>query len=700
MNETNGRAAGPIRWKRNGWPLVGLWTAAIGAALAWELVDELTPAQSGLRAHLTSMDPVRSGNAPDAWERDALKALKDGESEVSSVVTIDGEPYLRLMRPLQRGEMIRRTVVYGSVWLLGLGGILVGSRHLRRQIEHRRQAEQALGESQARIRETAASIPGVVYQFVLHADRSYAFPYVSEGIGQILGITPEQVQRDPEALLPGVLYQEELEPVFQSIYESAEKMSTWQRELQCQSTGGEIKWIRAISSPHALPDGGVLWNGVFLDITQLKKAERQLQEANDLLEQRVAERTAELEEANRELHKEIADRKRAERWLLESEERFRSYFELSLVGMAIVSPEKDWVEVNHRLCRMLGYSQQELVQKTWDELTHPEDRPAEQLQFDRMLSGMIKGYSMDKRFLHKDGQTVDASLTVRCLRRCDGTVDCLVALVQDITRRKRAEEETRKAQQQVLELQRREKQRVEHELEKVRDRLVRQTRLATIGQVSACIAHELRNPLGAVRDAACRLNRKGPAAEVQWRECLEIIERETAAAGQIISDLVAMSQCREPSRKPVPLETIVTQARSRLAAPRRIQWQHTYQPDPFVIDVDAAQWEQVLRNLFTNSLQVLGEAGTIRVEATRSNEHDQVLVSDDGPGVLEEHRPYLFEPLFTTRSKGTGLGLTICRQIIQRHAGTIELLESDRGAAFRIRLPRNNQGESAAKAEG
>jgi len=310
-------------------------------------VDALPERKSGLRARLTSLRPIDPRNAPDPWESEALTAFERGQVEVSSVERIDGESYLRLMRPLvverpclqchveqgreegsirggisvavpmatpsrvQREESVRRTVGYGTMWLLGLGGIALGARQLGRQIEHRRQVQ------------------------------------------------------------------------------------------------------------------------------------RKLQEANELLEQRVAERTAELEQVNHQLAAEIADRKRAEQWLLESEERFRSYFELGLVGMAILSPEKQWIEVNHRLCEMLLYSPEEVTGRTWAGLTHPEDLPAEERQFGLILAGISSGYSLDRRFIRRDGQVVHASVSAKGLRRPDGELDSVLILVQDITGRKQTEDRLR-----------------------------------------------------------------------------------------------------------------------------------------------------------------------------------------------------------------------------------------------------------------
>jgi PAS domain S-box-containing protein len=142
---------------------------------------------------------------------------------------------------------------------------------------------------------------------------------------------------------------------------------------------------------------------------------------------------AELAEANRGLQKEIAERQQAERWLLESERRFRGYFEQGLVGMAMLSAQRDWLEVNHRVCQMLGYSEAELLSKTWTEVVHPDDLPGEATHFQQMLGGVVPGYVMDQRFVRKDGKILHASLSVQCMRKLDGAVDCILVLVQSVS---------------------------------------------------------------------------------------------------------------------------------------------------------------------------------------------------------------------------------------------------------------------------
>ena len=181
-----------------------------------------------------------------------------------------------------------------------------------------------------------------------------------------------------------------------------------------------------------------------------KQAESELRQLAAELERRVEERTAELAKANESLREEIAvseagrrERQRVEESLRQSEALLRSYFELPLIGIAITSPEKGWLEVNHKLCDILGYDRDELMQMTWVDVTYPEDLAADLEQFNQVLAGTGEGYSMDKRFIRKDEQVIYANISIRCVRRADRSIDYFVALIQDITERKQAEERLR-----------------------------------------------------------------------------------------------------------------------------------------------------------------------------------------------------------------------------------------------------------------
>jgi PAS domain S-box-containing protein len=143
--------------------------------------------------------------------------------------------------------------------------------------------------------------------------------------------------------------------------------------------------------------------------------------------------------SHEELAGELIERRHTEEALRASEERFRRYFDLGLIGMAITSPSKGCLEVNDELCRVLGYERSELLQMTWAQITHPDDLDADVAQFGRVLAGEIDGYRLDKRWIRKDGRIIDSIMAAQCVRRADGSVDYFVGLVLDTTERKRAE---------------------------------------------------------------------------------------------------------------------------------------------------------------------------------------------------------------------------------------------------------------------
>ncbi|MFZ2301603.1 MAG: PAS domain S-box protein [Gallionella sp.] len=147
--------------------------------------------------------------------------------------------------------------------------------------------------------------------------------------------------------------------------------------------------------------------------------------------------------------REIAERKQMEEEIARREALFRNYFDLGQVGMAITSIERGWLRVNNRLCEMLGYTREELTRMTWAELTHPDDLEPDMVQFRKLLSGKIERYSMDKRFVRKDGGIVHTYLAVSCQRKPDGAVDYVIASLQDITKRKLAENELREKEERL-----------------------------------------------------------------------------------------------------------------------------------------------------------------------------------------------------------------------------------------------------------
>lgn len=162
---------------------------------------------------------------------------------------------------------------------------------------------------------------------------------------------------------------------------------------------------------------------------ELRGRQIELEERNEALRRSQAElgkRVMELEQAESRF-------KNIEKALRDREARFRGYFDLGLVGMAITSLDKRWVQFNNRLCEILGYPRVELARKTWAEMTHPEDLEANQILFNRVLAGEINGYTMEKRLIHKNGTIIHAAISARCVRNEDGSVRHFVSIVHDIS---------------------------------------------------------------------------------------------------------------------------------------------------------------------------------------------------------------------------------------------------------------------------
>jgi signal transduction histidine kinase len=263
-----------------------------------------------------------------------------------------------------------------------------------------------------------------------------------------------------------------------------------------------------------------------------------------------------------------------------------------------------------------------------------------------------------------------------------------VGISRDITESKQAEAMLRRAHEQLLEHQQQLRQQVEAELAKVKDQLIRQTRLAAIGQISASIVHDLRNSLFVMSSATSLLKGRASQDNPSCRDCINHICRELDATRRLVGNLMEMARVKEPRKEKVDLGEAAREAFDPLQYGRSVCLQMDLDPQPFVTAADPVQLRQVLGNLLANAFEATPDGGHVRLRAFREGSLDTVVLEDDGAGIPAEVRDQVFEPLVSTKPKGTGLGLAICRQIVERHGGTIELVDKDGpGTAVRIRLP-------------
>jgi len=244
-------------------------------------------------------------------------------------------------------------------------------------------------------------------------------------------------------------------------------------------------------------------------------------------------------------------------------------------------------------------------------------------------------------------------------------------------------------QNRLLVTQQKETELVAEKLIRTKQELVRHARLATLGQLAGNVAHELRNPLGTIRNAVHLIKRNLDNDDRESHEFANMIEEEVQGCNGIISDLLGLARGKDPIKEWGDLESMVQKAWAQVKPESDIQTQFSFDQSPFHLRVDLSQFERVLINLMYNAIQAMGEQGILTVIGHRTAEEDVITVKDNGPGISSDIRQALFEPLVTTKRNGTGLGLTLCRQIMEGHGGSIEWVHSEeRGAVFCLRLPR------------
>jgi PAS domain S-box-containing protein len=413
--------------------------------------------------------------------------------------------------------------------------------------------------------------------------------------------------------------------------------------------------------------------------------------------------------------------------LRRSEEHFRAFFERSMVGMATTSPAKGWMEVNQALCDILGYSREELLQKTWVELTHPDDIAADETEFDRVVAGEKDEYTMDKRFVRKDGTIVYAYIAARCVRAADGSIDYFVALVQDISERKAHEGEQAQRLAEMTALNRK--------LEDAHAQLLQSEKMASIGQLAAGVAHELNNPIGFVHSNLGTL-------EAYLNDIFEIAGACEAAAASAASPadfarIDAMKAEKDFDFLKTDIFQLMHESKDGIGRVKKIvkdlkdfsriddvEWQWAdihhcldstlnivwnelkykctvskhYAAGMPQIRCLPGQLNQVFMNLLVNAAQAIPEKGEITV--TTSQPRDDVVricISDTGSGIAPENLKRIFDPFFTTKpvGKGTGLGLSIAWSIIGRHHGQFDVSSTPGvGTTFAITLPVSQEDEA------
>jgi signal transduction histidine kinase len=227
------------------------------------------------------------------------------------------------------------------------------------------------------------------------------------------------------------------------------------------------------------------------------------------------------------------------------------------------------------------------------------------------------------------------------------------------------------------------------ELRETQDELVRKERLAMLGQLSSSVGHELRNPLGVMSNSVYILERalEDPPPKVQ--DCLRILRNQIQLSERIVSDLLDSVRGKAPQRRAVAVDQLISDQMARVTIPESIRVRVDVPVNLPGLHADPDQVGQILVNLFNNAVQAMnGSAGELSVRAMNGDGRIKIEVSDTGPGVPPDIAEKIFEPLYTTKARGIGLGLSVSRSLAEVNSGTLSVMNhSAGGAVFLIDLP-------------
>ncbi|MDD5556978.1 MAG: PAS domain S-box protein [bacterium] len=410
--------------------------------------------------------------------------------------------------------------------------------------------------------------------------------------------------------------------------------------------------------------------GVARDITARRRLEDAQRRGREELRRQVRERTRKLARAVRDLKAEIRGRRRAEATGEETARMLEAFFRHTIACLVILDRKFNFIRVNNAYARACGMDAAEFPGKN-----HFDLYPSAELEaaFRKAVATRVPYQATARPFVFPDhpewGET-HWDLTLVPVSDARGRLDFLVFALQDVTERVRAEQRLLAAERRLLEAK----------------------RLSDIGTLAATVAHELRNPLAAIKMAAYNIRRKAPGARLAPH--LATIDRKVDDSDEIINNLLFYSRIKQAHHarlRPASVlrECIATAARrhpgNRVTVRRRLA-----PISGLRIDADPLQVRELFVNILNNAFDALGgRAGVVTVEARRKPRGMvSVRIGDTGAGLAPADLERVFDPFFSTKSRGTGLGLTVCRQIADLHRGAIRIESAEgKGTAVTVTLP-------------
>jgi len=406
------------------------------------------------------------------------------------------------------------------------------------------------------------------------------------------------------------------------------------------------------------------------EIAEHEKTEEELRLHRDNLELIVKARTHELNQSLINLKSEVEEKKLAEEALRLSEAQFRGVFEGSALGITISDTEGHIIKCNPAYQKMLGFSEEELREMSFSALTHSEDVEKHLGLYRELLAGKRDHFRAEKRYISKAGQVVWGQLTVSLIRDQSGNPLFVIGLIENIGERKLLEAERLKA-----------------------------SKLESIGLLAGGIAHDFNNLLTAIiGNIALAKNYIEPGSKASLR--LHQAEKALFRSKDLTYQLLTFSKGGEPVKKTVAIAELIRESAEFALRGANVKCEFKFADDLWPVYLDSGQFGQVIQNLVINADHAMADGGTLTVSAQNfmsepahslpipAGNYIRISIQDTGPGIAPDHLPKIFDPYFTTKKDGSGLGLSIVHSIVQNHEGHI-FVDSQPGAGttFQIYLP-------------
>jgi PAS domain S-box-containing protein len=378
------------------------------------------------------------------------------------------------------------------------------------------------------------------------------------------------------------------------------------------------------------------------------------------------------------------ERKRFEELIRHAKEDWERTFDTVPDLITVLDKEHRIIRLNKAMAARLGISPKEAIGLHCFEVVHGSSQPLDSCP--HVLTCQDNHEHSSELFEQRLGGDFLVSTTPMC--NTEGVLIGSIHVARDITARKKAEE-ILKRDKKMLEQMITEKSR---EMLAIQQEVERAKRLADIGTLAATVAHELRNPLATIRLAAYNVKKKVEDPALQKR--LNTIDQKVLESDQIINNLLFYSRLKSPQVEKVDIYGLLNEVCENVCL-NNAQKEFTLNKKfnalkDELMEADPLQLKELFANVLNNSCDAITDkSGVIEIKAkNRENKYANIEIRDNGVGIEKENMERILEPFFSTKSKGTGLGLTVCQQIIKLHDGSIALTsEKGKGTVVTIKLP-------------